>query len=216
MYKLGITQKKGAPPILLSEKGDIMTEGDYVLGSIIFAKIDTLEEVDPTWSGNKLKPDKHWKIYPAELYKSAPYVLPFGNVYTNFVAPKNPGHFLRYEIGSTQGSREYARLLTEFIESQRPKTESLYSKDKKKIIESELRETNDNIKVLKKKLQKIKLEISKSSRKHGKGRGLANLDKLKIEETDIGLQIVKLEQKIKRLEVSLKPYGYNKNILPKK
>lgn len=215
MYKLGITPKEGAPPILLNENGNIIIENDYVLGSTIFVKRDTLEEVDPSWSGNKLKPDKHWKIYPVDLYASAPYSLPVGSVYTNFLAPNNPGHFLRYETGSTQGSREYSRLLEEFMKTQRSKTESLYSKDKKKILETDMKETDNKIKDLKKKLAKIKLEISKSSRKHGRGRGEENIDKLKSEETSIGLQITKLEQKIRRLETSLKPYGYSKSILPK-
>lgn len=215
MYKLGITPKEGAPPVLLNENGDIVIEKDYVLGSIIFVKRDTLEEVAPSWPGNKLKPDKHWNIYPIDLYASAPYALPVGSVYTNFLAPNNPGHFLRYETGSTQESREYSRLLEEFMKTQRPKQESIYSKEKKKIIETDLKETNDKIKTLKQRLSKIKLEISKSSRKHGKGRGSENLDKLKSEETNVVLQIEKLEQKIKRLETSLKPYGYNKSILPK-
>jgi len=215
MYKLGITPKEGAPPILLNENGDIVIEKDYVLGSTIFVKRDTLEEVSPSWPGNKLKPDKHWNIYPVDLYASAPYALPVGSVYTNFLAPNNPGHFLRYETGSTQGSKEYSRLLEEFMKTQRPKQESIYSKDKKKIFETDLKESNDKIKTLKNRLTKIKLEISKSSRKHGKGRGAENIEELKEEQKSIISQISKLEQKIKRLETSLKPYGYNKSILPK-
>lgn len=215
MYKLGFIPKEGAPPILLDENGNIIIENDYVVGSTIFVKRDTLEEVSPSWPGNKLKPDKHWNIYPTELYNSAPYALPVGSVYTNFLAPNNPGHLLRYETGSSQGSREYSRLLKEFMKTQRPKQESIYSKEKKKIIETDLKETVNRIKTLKQILSKIKLEISKSSRKHGKGRGAENLDKLKSEEISIDLQIAKLEQKIKRLENSLKPYGYSKSIIPK-
>lgn len=216
MYSLLFTPKEGAPPVLLNENGEVVPENDYVIGSTIVVKRDTLEETNPSWPGNKLNPDKHWKIYPINLYNAAPSMLPKGNVYTNFLAPNNPGHFLRYETGSSRASKEYSRLLEEFMKTQRPKTEFLYTNEKKKILETDLKETDNKIKNLKKRLAKIKLEISKSSRKHGKGSDEKNIDKLKSEETSIGLQITKLEQKIKRLETSLKPYGYNKSIIPKK
>ena len=215
MYSLLFTPKEGAPPVLVNENGEVVPENDYVIGSTIVVKRDTLEETKPSDPGEKLNPDKHWNMYPINLYNSAPGMLPIGNVYTNFLAPNNPGHFLRYETGSSRASKEYSRLLEEFMKTQRPKTESLYSKDKKKILETDMKETDNKIKDLKKKLAKIKLEISKSSRKHGRGRGAKNKNKLKSEETSIGLQIAKLEQKIKRLETSLKPYGYSKSILPK-
>lgn len=216
MYKLVITPKEGAPPILLNENGEVIKENDYVIGSTITVKQDTLEETNPSSPGNKLYPDKHWKIYPINLYNAAPSMLPIGNVYTNFLAPNNPGHFLRYETGSSRASIEYSRLLEEFMQSQRPKKESLYSKDKKKRLEADMKEAVNKIKILKKRLDKIKVEISKSSRKHGKGSTEKDINKLKSEADTTVLKIKTLEQKVKRLEASLKPYGYNKSILPKK
>lgn len=211
MYKLGITSKQWVPPILLDYKNDIVSEDDYVLGSTIFVNKDTLEEVTSSSKVNKLKPDKHWQIYPISLYNNADSALPIGSVYTNFIAPNNPGHFLRYEKSNTPGSKEYSKLLYNFMESQKPKKKPMYTKEKMKSIEKGIKDSNVKLKSLEMELAKLKVSMKRQKNIDKRNNFTDPINKIyESSEKDLQTKIEKQNQIIKKLKKDLIPYKIKK------
>lgn len=211
MYKLGTAAKVGSPPVLLNADNKVLIENDYVIGSTIYVNKNTLEEVDPSWKGSKLNPDKHWKIYPSSLFNSSSVSLPLGNVYTNFVAPGNPGHFLYYSMPDTAATKEYASLLTQLMNATKEVPQSLYTKANKKLIEAELKEANSKIKRYEKELSKLKIILRRQVNKDKRDNVVSRItEAYKSKEKEIESEINNQLKLIQKLEKDLKIYKIKK------
>jgi len=205
MYTLGITANKTKPPILLNaENNTPIIEGNYVIGSTFFVD-NNYKETDPNEA--TILPDPNWRMYPKSDFPSVLNRFPISYAFTTYEDPSGNG-YLFYMPGPSSLSKEYSRMLRKAVLENMKKPEPLYSVSKKKLLEKEIRSSEQKIDRLKEELKKIQTGLTRQKNidKRSGTKSIEKIEKYERSYEEITNTLKSIKFKISRLKKDLEIY----------